>query len=62
KAQRGAPDKARRGEGGHRGEGAHRGEGDGAGAKKNFRRRRGGGGGAVGTHKGAVQRTGAPRG
>jgi ATP-dependent RNA helicase RhlE len=46
KAQRGAPDKA------------HRGEGDGA--KKPFRRRRGGGG-SVGAHKGAVQRTGAPR-
>ncbi len=43
--KRGAPDKA------------HRGEGDGA--KKPFRRRRSGG--AVGAHKGAVQRTGAPR-
>ena len=48
KTQRGAPDKA------------HRGEGDGA-AKKPGRRRRRGGGGGVGTHKGAVQRTGAPR-
>lgn len=46
KSQRGTPDKAHRA--------------DGEGAKKNFRRRRGGGG-AVGTHKGAVQRTGAPR-
>ena len=46
KSQRGAPDKAHRA--------------DGEGAKKNFRRRRGGGG-AAGTHKGAVQRTGAPR-
>jgi ATP-dependent RNA helicase RhlE len=45
KAQRGAPDKA------------HRGEGDGAAQKPGRRRRRGG----VGAHKGAVQRTGAPR-
>ncbi len=45
--QRGAPDRA------------HRPEGD-APAKRPFNRRRSGGGG-VGAHKGAVQRTGAPR-
>jgi len=45
--QRGAPDRA------------HRAEGD-APAKRPFNRRRSGGGG-VGAHKGAVQRTGAPR-
>jgi len=48
RAQRGSPDKA------------HRADGEG-GDNKPFRRRRRGGGGAVGTHKGAVQRTGAPR-
>jgi ATP-dependent RNA helicase RhlE len=45
--QRGTPDRA------------HRPEGD-APAKRPFNRRRSGGGG-VGAHKGAVQRTGAPR-
>ena len=46
RAARGAPDKAHRGEGGDA-------------AKKPARRRRRGG--SVGAHKGAVQRTGAPR-
>ncbi|MBH1992879.1 MAG: DEAD/DEAH box helicase [Sphingomonadaceae bacterium] len=46
KSQRGAPDKA------------HRGETEGGEAKRPFRRRRTG---AVGAHKGAVQRTGTPR-